>query len=322
MEDRTSVGLYLEMTNASPDDYVARRRTAVEALPGAGASTLWRNQVPGREDYPRTIPEFATLAVYEVDGAFAAPACTGDVWGHHFERISRPAQGILGAGPGAARLGRLRPHPRDCRCRGARDDDDHALRAEGRRRAALPPPLRARPAGRRGGLPGDGAAYGRSAARARQAGGQGLDGTSCAAHRLHHIAALPRAVVWEAFVDAATWVDWFPGVEKADYPRQEPPYGPGTIRTATVSGELFEETVLAWDEPTRWTYRIDRCTAPLASAQVESTEFAEVSNGGTLVRWVLASDPSEQFAAAADALPRILERRLGDALRNLETLRG
>jgi hypothetical protein len=99
MEDRSSVGLYLEMTNASPDDYVARRRTAVKALPGAGASTLWRNQVLGREDYPRTIPEFATLAVYEVDGAFAAPVCTGDVWGHHFERISRPAQGILGAGP-------------------------------------------------------------------------------------------------------------------------------------------------------------------------------------------------------------------------------
>ena len=30
---------------------------------------------------------------------FRAPVCEGGIWGHHFERVSRPAQGILGAGP-------------------------------------------------------------------------------------------------------------------------------------------------------------------------------------------------------------------------------
>jgi uncharacterized protein YndB with AHSA1/START domain len=134
--------------------------------------------------------------------------------------------------------------------------------------------------------------------------------------------SLPRATVWEAFVDPTTWVDWFPGVEAADYPKDDAPYGVGTIRTATVSGQLFEETILAWDEPTRWTYRIDRCTAPLASAQVESTELEETQDGGTCVRWILASDPSPQFAAASDALPAILEGRLSDALRGLERLRA
>lgn len=134
--------------------------------------------------------------------------------------------------------------------------------------------------------------------------------------------SLPRAIVWDAFVDPTSWVDWFPGVEEAAYPEQAPPYGPGTIRTARVSGELFEETLLAWEEPSRWTYRIDRSTAPLASAQVESTELEEAAAGGTLVRWILASDPSEQFARAAEVLPGILERRLADALRNLERLRG
>jgi uncharacterized protein YndB with AHSA1/START domain len=134
--------------------------------------------------------------------------------------------------------------------------------------------------------------------------------------------SLPRATVWGAFVDPTSWADWFPGVEVAAYPEQDPPYGPGTIRTARVSGELFEETILAWDEPSRWTYRIDRSTAPLASAQVESTELEEAAEGGTLVRWILASDPSEQFAKAAEVLPGILERRLAEALRNLERLRG
>ena len=75
MEDRTSAGLYLEMTNAPPDDYVAQRQATVKALPGVGIATFWRNQKPGRGDYPRTIPEFETLAVYEVDGTFDAPAC-------------------------------------------------------------------------------------------------------------------------------------------------------------------------------------------------------------------------------------------------------
>ena len=130
--------------------------------------------------------------------------------------------------------------------------------------------------------------------------------------------SLPRSDVWRAFVDAETWPSWFPEVRSAGSPDPTPPLGVGTIRTADVNGELFEETMLAWDEPERWTYRIDRCTAPLARAQVESTEFAESGNGGTLVRWILASDPRPEFEAARDALPGILERRLRDALANLE----
>jgi hypothetical protein len=99
MEDRTSAGLYLEMTNASPDAYAAGRRAIVQRLPGIGDTTLWRNQKPGREDYPRTVPEFETLAVYEVDATFVAPPGEDTLWGHHFERVPRPAQGILGTGP-------------------------------------------------------------------------------------------------------------------------------------------------------------------------------------------------------------------------------
>ena len=53
-------------------------------------------------------------------------------------------------------------------------------------------------------------------------------------------------------------------------------------RGAQRVGQLFEETLLAWDEPTRWTYRIDRCTAPLAHAQVESTELRESGAGGRI----------------------------------------
>jgi hypothetical protein len=134
--------------------------------------------------------------------------------------------------------------------------------------------------------------------------------------------SLARPEVWAAFVDPTTWRHWFPGVRAAAYPAQGPPYGVGTLRTADVEGQLFEETVLAWDEPTRWAYRIDRCTAALAHAQVESTEFAVGPGGGTRVRWILASDPLPALAAARDVLPGILERRLADALAALERSRS
>lgn len=99
MEDRTSAGLYLEMTNMTPDAYAAQRLGDMRALPCVGVATLWRNQKPGRDDFPRTIPEFESLAVYEVATDFEAPDCPADVWAHHYERVPRPAQGILGEGP-------------------------------------------------------------------------------------------------------------------------------------------------------------------------------------------------------------------------------
>jgi hypothetical protein len=101
MEDRSSAGLYLEMTNAPAAEYLEQRQAVVKALPGIGIASLWRNQKPGREDFPRTISEFETLAIYEVDTTFEAPPHEDDggVWGHHFERIARPAQGILGSAP-------------------------------------------------------------------------------------------------------------------------------------------------------------------------------------------------------------------------------
>lgn len=129
---------------------------------------------------------------------------------------------------------------------------------------------------------------------------------------------LPRAAVWDAFTDARTWPHWFPRVRSADYADPEPPHGVGSVRRADVDGELFEETVLAWDDQTRWTYRIDRCTNALAHAQVESTELSDAADGGTRVRWILASDPTGDLAQAGDALPGLLMRLLEEALANLE----
>lgn len=132
--------------------------------------------------------------------------------------------------------------------------------------------------------------------------------------------SLAREQVWAFFVDAPGWSSWFPGVEESGYGEQAGPPGVGTLRTATVNGMGFEETMLAWDEPSRWIYRIDRSTQALARAQVEATLFEPAAGGGTRVVWILACDPLPPMAAAAEALPGVLAGILEEAMHNVERL--
>jgi hypothetical protein len=101
----------------------------------------------------------------------------------------------------------------------------------------------------------------------------------------------PRTAVWDAFVDPSTWPHWFPGVRAASYPGASPPFGVGTRRAATVGSQRYEETLLAWEQGTRWAYRIDRATFPLAHAQLECTDFANDGSGHAFAgRWLQSRD--------------------------------
>jgi len=99
VEDRLAPGLYLEMTDLSPDLYAAERVAPVLSLPGVEGATWWANQRPGRDEFPRSLPEFETLGVYEVGDAFRAPLTPTGIRGHHFRRTPRPAQGCLSGRP-------------------------------------------------------------------------------------------------------------------------------------------------------------------------------------------------------------------------------
>jgi hypothetical protein len=99
MEDRSSPGLYLEMTDVPVDAYVADRVPQVLAARGALRVTWWRNVMRDRTDLPRELPEFDHLAVYEIDESFHAPACPDGIRGHHFRRTGRPGQGSLTGNP-------------------------------------------------------------------------------------------------------------------------------------------------------------------------------------------------------------------------------
>ena len=137
--------------------------------------------------------------------------------------------------------------------------------------------------------------------------------------RVDGFVALPRDKVWAAFSDPTGWPHWFPFTDRAHY-EGPPPYGVGTVRQSWVSGDRYEETMLIWEEPHRWGYRIDRASTAIASAQIEVTEFEEVP-GGTRVIWTLATDPLPSFHYLAGERDFIafLREILGRALRALET---
>jgi hypothetical protein len=99
MEDRITAGLYLEMSDSSPDVYETKRVPEVMSLPGALRATWWENAHPGRRDLPRTFDEFPLLGLYEVDEDFSAPELMAGTRGHHLRRYPRPGQGSLSGRP-------------------------------------------------------------------------------------------------------------------------------------------------------------------------------------------------------------------------------
>src|SRR5262249_19633792 len=99
--------------------------------------------------------------------------------------------------------------------------------------------------------------------------------------------AAPRARVFGAFVDAASWPAWFPNVQAASY-TTPPPHGVGTMREARVAGTRWVEEMVAWEPGSRWAWTVLRASVPFAHAQVECFEFGDGPGGGTRVRWTLA----------------------------------
>jgi len=132
--------------------------------------------------------------------------------------------------------------------------------------------------------------------------------------------AFPPEAVWDYVTDPSTWNRWFPGLRSARYDG-EPPHGVGAKRVADMGLAKYEETILTWDEPHEWAYRIDRATLPIATAQVESTQLKPIP-GGTRLRWILATDPRLLLKVASPRLERRLRSMWTQALLRLEAQPG
>jgi len=99
VEDRLTPGLYLELGDLDSDTYATARAQELAGLPGVERVTWWANNVPGRTELPRTIPDGTLLGVAEVDDTFVAPDPLPDTTARLFRRHPRPNQGILTGRP-------------------------------------------------------------------------------------------------------------------------------------------------------------------------------------------------------------------------------
>jgi hypothetical protein len=133
------------------------------------------------------------------------------------------------------------------------------------------------------------------------------------------VGAQPEEVFAAISADPKTWT-WFPGISSGSGYEGEGPYGVGSIREARMGPAVYRETVLAWEVPSLWAYRVDEMTLPLAHALVEEWRIAPAP-GGSVVRWTFAIDPRPLFIAAGPLAPRAMGRLFRSAMRNLsETL--
>lgn len=127
--------------------------------------------------------------------------------------------------------------------------------------------------------------------------------------------ASPDDVFAAISADPRTWT-WFPGITSGSHYEGEGPHGVGSIREARMGPSVYRETILAWDPPTRWAYRVDETTVPLAHALVEDWTI-RAEGAGSIVRWSFAIDPRALFRASMPVAPKAMGRIFRSAMRNL-----
>jgi uncharacterized protein YndB with AHSA1/START domain len=131
----------------------------------------------------------------------------------------------------------------------------------------------------------------------------GLDFLETASHAYEYEARLaaPVAAVFAAIsADPSTWT-WFPGLEPGEYEGDDAP-GIGTRRWIRMGGVKYRETILAWDAPHRWAYRVDETSAPVFAALLEDWVMEPADGDTTTLRWTFAFEPLPETAALfADA---------------------
>jgi len=126
----------------------------------------------------------------------------------------------------------------------------------------------------------------------------------------------PVRAVWDAIsADPSTWT-WWRGLRDAGYFGVAPP-GVGTTRQVTLAGTTYRETMLVWDAPTRWAYRVDECSVPIAHALVETWDIV-AHGGGSVLRWTFAADPRFGLRVAGPLRGPIIARVFRTAMRRLD----
>jgi hypothetical protein len=130
----------------------------------------------------------------------------------------------------------------------------------------------------------------------------------------------PADEVFAAFAhDPATWGEFFPGFDQSGYYHTPGPHGVGSGKAKRFMGITIEERVLAWDEGTRFAFRVERTSVPVFHAWVEDYQFEPVGGDSTVVNVAMGAHPRLLPVKLANlVLPRALPIVFNRAARNLE----
>jgi uncharacterized protein YndB with AHSA1/START domain len=144
-----------------------------------------------------------------------------------------------------------------------------------------------------------------------------LDFIDKAPHRFVFEASVPapQETVFGAISDdPSTWT-WWPGHEGGAY-ESPPPHGVGSRREMHMGESQYRETILAWDAPTRWAYRVDESADALINALVEEW-VVEGDRDHSTVRWTFAVEPGTDMEAAIPAAKTMIGDMFNQAMANL-----
>jgi hypothetical protein len=112
--------------------------------------------------------------------------------------------------------------------------------------------------------------------------------------------------------DPGLWSAWFPGLTEGGYDGDAPP-GVGSRRWVAMGDTRYRETILAWDAPARWTYRLDESTDDTLSALVEDWRV-EADGDRSIVHWTVTIDPrpdiADSFAQAEGTIGEVFHQAM------------
>jgi uncharacterized protein YndB with AHSA1/START domain len=144
-----------------------------------------------------------------------------------------------------------------------------------------------------------------------------LDFLNTAPHRFVFEAtvAVPKEAVFGAIsADPSTWT-WWPGHDEGSY-ETPPPHGVGSRRHMRMGDSWYRETILAWDVPTRWAYRVDESANAMLDALVEEW-VVEGNDDRSTVRWTFAVEPAPNLASGFAAAKTMIGDMFDQAMANL-----
>jgi len=128
------------------------------------------------------------------------------------------------------------------------------------------------------------------------------------------VAAPVERVFAAISADPSTW-SWFEGVADGRY-ESAPPHGVGTKRAIRMDDDIYRETMIAWEAPHRWAYRVDETTMTVFDALAE--DWCVAADGdNAIVTWTFAIEPAAGAEAVVDVLPDLLGSVFRAAMQNL-----